>query len=109
MSFAKVNNDEDPTILIGGDYTFSFLGDEPKITVIEDLHLIHSKFGWMVSGPLSSIGDSHPQNYLLTTSAALEQLWNLDVIGIKEADISVSEEQECALQQFYKTITYDRG
>jgi len=109
MNFATIINEEEPTLLIGADYTFSFLADQPKITVKEDLHLIHSKFGWMISGPVSSIANTHPQSYLLTTAAAVDQLWSLDTVGIKETDISTTEEQECALKQFYDTITFEDG
>lgn len=101
INFADEGNEMTPAILIGGDYLFTFIGDEPKITVDEDLHIISSLIGSMISGKTDH---ETPMSYLITTISAMEQLTSLDTVGIRDAYLTQAEEEEQALKQFYKKI-----
>ena len=105
LKFAQEGNHLDPVVLIGGDLVFSFLATEPKITVEQDLHIIPSLFGHIVSGIGNQPSNTmHP--YLITTPEALEQLCSLDVLGICDTNTTRAEDETQALCQFYQTISF---
>jgi hypothetical protein len=106
LTFAEEGNNTDPHILIRGDYFFSLLTNEPKIPISDRLHLVQTVFGWLVAGTTTSVCQPISKTLLLTTVEALEKLCDLDVVGIRNSDISSAQEEQTALYQFYNTIEY---
>ena len=103
INFADEGNELLPHILIGGDYFFTFIANEQKITVGENLHIISSLLGWMIAGTTQQ---DKAETFLITTTSAIEQLTSLDVVGIRDAYLTQVEEEEEALKQFYEKIEF---
>jgi len=102
-NFADPGTNEEINILIGSDYIFDLLTNTPKILVKPGLHLVESIFGWLLVGRQPK-DDSKSSIVLLSTKAAVEQLWLLDTIGITNENHSKEREEELALEQFYQNI-----
>lgn len=110
-------------MLIGKDIYLKLMSVE-KIEVYDDLFLINSKLGWILSGSYRSIGNKNcssstflSTNVLLCPTKSLslmeadecavekfnmKKFWDLDTIGIKE---TVKDQgDEIALRKFNETI-----
>ena len=112
-------------LLIGNDYYNDIILDERK-KMQDNLYVINSKLGWIISGKASSTNDNDKENvmfgvtptssylpgdiHLMTTernSALFEpnidEVWNLETIGIKSKDNQ--EEDNLVIQIFRSTIS----
>ena len=73
----KYEETHDISLLIGGDLYWQFVGDKQRRTSWGAC-AVHSKLGWLLSGPMSSAGASNTNVYL-TTSKVIKSL-NLDEV-----------------------------
>ena len=112
-------------MLIGKDYYNGLILDEYK-KMQDNLCIINSKLGWIISGRVSSTNGNEEENvmfamtpvssclpaniHLMTTETGssyfelnIEKLWNLETIGIKSNDNQ--ERDYLVMQIFKKTIT----
>ena len=112
-------------LLIGNDYYSDIILDERKKTQ-DNLYVINSKLGWIISARVSSTNDNEKENVMFTMTPAssclpaniylmimetdfalfepnIEELWNLETIGIKSKDNQ--ERDSSVMQMFKKTIT----
>ncbi|XP_045772950.1 uncharacterized protein LOC123872613 [Maniola jurtina] len=104
-------------ILIGNDYYYSFLHSE-KIRISEDLYLVDSEFGWILSGqgPRRDIEEQHMSviTYFQTEidfkfnkpdmpldQGSIAFLWELESIGITDSPKITREEE--AIHKFNET------
>ncbi|XP_048001236.1 uncharacterized protein LOC125238008 isoform X2 [Leguminivora glycinivorella] len=113
---------EEPQILIGGDYCYSFLRKE-MFLLKDHLYLINSDFGWMIAGKvrqeektntLSVIMYCQCQEsvtpYLVTPDLPFREpdikfLWALESIGIVDSPKITREEE--AIKHFNNTVKYE--
>ncbi|XP_045782904.1 uncharacterized protein LOC123879305 [Maniola jurtina] len=104
-------------ILIGNDYYYSFLHSE-KIRISEDLYLVDSEFGWILSGqgPRRDMEEQHMSviTYFQTEidfkfnkpdmpldQGSIAFLWELESIGITDSPKITREEE--AIHKFNET------
>ena len=95
LMFADVGEGWPIDILIGNDYAFRLLTCQHKIEV-ENLQLVHSIFGYLISGYISDSTQSSAPVFF-STAAAFDQITSLDIIGIKDAYQTNSDEEAVAL------------
>jgi len=95
-------------LLIGADFLYEVETAASRICVAKGLHLVPSTFGWLISGRME-LKKRNSTVVLMTSTKAIEQLWELDTLGIKEKDLSKEKEEELALESFYKNIKYDEN
>jgi hypothetical protein len=103
MEFADPAADQPVSVLLGNDYLFHVLLPESKKQVSPGVFLINSIFGWLIVGKIRT-KEHVPIPIMLATTEALNRLWNLDTIGIRDEYLKESEEEEMALKQFYKNV-----
>ena len=112
-------------ILIGNDYYDDIVLDERK-KLQSGLHIIKTKFGWILSGKMTVKKDGTPENTLFVmtqTSSRLppevhkmhsentlsafqpqiEDLWNLETIGINPK--SKDERDDLVMESFKNTVS----
>lgn len=111
-------------ILVGNDYYFDLISTE-KIRLKDNLFLINSELGWIVSGKIPSTEtdntlsvitycQNHDPNCVYFTEPDLPLknmditfLWALDSIGITDNPKATREEE--AVKHFNETIKYHNG
>ena len=87
-------------ILIGADYYWHFIGDEPTIRG-QGPKAVNSKLGFLVSGPLESIGVSTPNQSINRSIQAadgenLSFLWSMEMLEIFHRQENTKEAKEYA-------------
>ncbi|XP_048003109.1 uncharacterized protein LOC125239537 [Leguminivora glycinivorella] len=107
-------------ILIGNDYYLSFLSTN-KIQLQENLYLVDTEIGWILSGKPDSRRDKDDNLYVLTYSQAswenklnepdppldtgnVKSLWELESIGI--TDSPTINRDEIAIKHFNKNTIF---
>lgn len=110
-------------LLIGNDYYFSFIQNE-RLHVKDNLHLVNSDFGWIVSGNIEGKDDNDMSvvtycqcyepscSYLTEADLPLRDvdmkfLWALEGIGITDSPKTTREEE--AVEHFNNTVKYVNG
>ncbi|XP_041985487.1 uncharacterized protein LOC121737823 isoform X2 [Aricia agestis] len=112
-------------ILIGNDYYHSIMSHE-KIRISEDLYMVNSVLGWIVSGRFNSAGDKVVDKLSCITyfqssmgccpfivpdpplqSDNIRRLWDLESIGITDSPKASRDEE--AIRQFNETTEYIEG
>ncbi|XP_073955010.1 uncharacterized protein [Choristoneura fumiferana] len=109
-------------ILIGNDYYFSLIGTK-KITIQENLHLVDSRLGWIITGQLKSETDkpeldviTYIQSNTITKfskpdlpldKSDMKVLWELESIGITDSPKLTREEE--AIRNFNETTQFVNG
>lgn len=110
-------------ILIGNDFYFSLIGEE-KRKLKENLYLIESDFGWILSGQsktnyngsleelsvvtyFQSCGYKLSEPDLPLNNVIFETLWNLESIGITDS-INTTKDEE-VLKHFNETTKFTNG
>ncbi|XP_065224342.1 uncharacterized protein LOC135848370 [Planococcus citri] len=104
--FINPGKTEPIDILLGSDYYFDIIKPESKITVNTGLHLFNTPFGWMLVGRQASNSHQKSALFQMSPSAAIKQLCELDSLGIKEPPLSEIQQEQIALEQFYKNIEF---
>ncbi|XP_049887000.1 uncharacterized protein LOC126381584 [Pectinophora gossypiella] len=106
-------------ILLGNDYYFSIMSME-KIKVGDNLYLVQSEFGWILSGKIDK-KSSHDELMVITyfqscteikfnqpdlplDNANLKNLWDLESIGIIDSPKSNRDEE--AINNFNETTDF---
>ncbi|XP_045777259.1 uncharacterized protein LOC123875465 [Maniola jurtina] len=107
-------------ILLGNDYYYTIMSTK-KVRIAEDLYLIESEFGWMLSGKISENNNTVEQLSVLTycqsscevrlnqpdpplDNGDLKRLWDLESIGITDSP-KLSRDEE-AIKHFNETTEY---
>ncbi|XP_073965583.1 uncharacterized protein [Choristoneura fumiferana] len=118
------NLGESIDLLIGNDYYFSFIHNE-TVRLDENLYVINTDFGWIVSGNLK--GEPPTKNTLSVLTYChchehnmyfsepdlplqnrdMKFLWSLESIGITDSPKTTIDEE--AIEHFNKTVKYKRG
>jgi hypothetical protein len=99
---------EDPIeMIIGNDYFWDFISPKEKVQLTDGLYLIKIEFGWTLVGRHSPMREN-TRTILLTMkpSQAIDRLCNLDTLGIKDEPLTAVQEEQNALNQFYKNLTF---
>lgn len=112
-------------LLIGNDYYFSFIRTE-RVQVQENIYLVNSDFGWLISGHISQ--DDKGKDILSVITYChchqpgcpyftepdlplrdidMKFLWTLESIGITDSPKSTREEE--AVKYFNETTKYVNG
>jgi hypothetical protein len=105
LRFADTSSEKPIDLMIGNDYLFDIIKFDDKIEIQPSLHLINSVFGWLLVGRRARDKES-VSSILLSTLDALAQLLQLEVMGIRDLPITEIDQEEMALKQFYKTLTF---
>lgn len=112
-------------LLIGNDYYFSFLKNQ-SIEIQENLHLINTDLGWIVSGQLLETKDNSRELSVVTycqchgsdcpyftepdlplRNVDMRFLWSLESIGIVDSPKTTREEE--AVNYFNETVIFNNG
>ena len=100
-------------VLIGADYYYSFVtGVHKRGPTADSLIAVKSHFGWILTGAIDR--SSRYTTSMLTVVenneviASLKRFWDLESIGITEAEDAVmSQEEEYAVAEFNKGLKFD--
>jgi len=77
-----------------------------QIEVQPGMYLLESNFEWLISRRMS--GKRSPSVAAMTANATtISVLWDLEILGIREPNLSNEKEEELTLQQFYVNISYN--
>ncbi|XP_063538069.1 uncharacterized protein LOC134747373 [Cydia strobilella] len=113
---------EEPQLLIGGDYCYSFYRKE-MLLLKEHLYLINTDFGWMIAGKVQQEEKNNTLSvimycqcqgsvipYFVTPDLPLREpdirfLWALESIGIVDSPKITREEE--AIKHFNETVKYE--
>jgi len=107
LQFATQAEEEPIEMLIGSDYFWHFLKNESKVVINENTFLVNTEFGWILVGQTENEFSSRSACfYSLKPKQILDQLCELDVIGIQDLPKSTMQEEEAALKQFYENLTF---
>lgn len=112
-------------LLIGNDYYFSFMKGQ-SIEMQENLHLINTELGWIISGQSVEGNDNEADLSVITycqchgsdcpyftepdlplRNIDMRFLWSLESIGIVDSPKATREEE--AVKYFNDTVTFDKG
>lgn len=108
-------------LLIGNDYYFSLLLPE-KIEIQENLFMVNSKLGWILSGKSASkpVNELEVVTYFQTSlevglnqpdlplhDVNLKELWELETIGIVDSPKENRDEE--AIRHFNETTRFEDG
>ncbi|XP_042909029.2 uncharacterized protein [Parasteatoda tepidariorum] len=99
-------------LLIRADYAGKILTGKVK-HLKGDLVAVHTLLGWTVMGKYEVEGTSTTSSMLVLSlhvnNAKIEDLWNLDTLGIKDSSEkrSKTQTQELALKHFRETVSRD--
>jgi len=110
LNFAEFNfaDTGEGTIDIGSDFLYDIQNSTSNVRVQEGLYLVPSMFGRLISGHMSK--RSRILTAVMTTATKpIEQLWQLDTLGIQEKDLSKGKEEQLALESFYKNVKFDEN
>ena len=108
---------EPPQILVGLDQMYKIVYPTPEVSVSGNLAARSTKLGWVIGGPVASVGCGEILSYCLTcchtqltsTSEDIEKLWNLESIGIEKESgpDKLTAHESSAVQQFESSLTYN--
>ncbi|XP_065203487.1 uncharacterized protein LOC135833647 [Planococcus citri] len=101
LKLAEYDENLEPEILIGNDFSFDFLTME-KLPISDSLNLIGSLFGWFIVGRFD-IKNNHTETPIFYND--VKRLWELDNIGLNDYDDKA--EDDIAVESFYQNIRYD--
>uniref|UniRef100_A0A8D8UC74 Peptidase aspartic putative domain-containing protein n=1 Tax=Cacopsylla melanoneura TaxID=428564 RepID=A0A8D8UC74_9HEMI len=113
--YYEAGNDETFHLLLGNDYYSSIMLDDKKIQILENMYLVNTVFGYVLSGKMQFVCESNSvqvnhTNLFIRMDDPLHYLqdirtfWDLDVIGIRD-NPHISDD-DMALQHFDEHIKY---
>lgn len=107
-------NDHGFDLLIGNDYYTEFMLGE-KVKVLDNLFLLNSVFGYILSGKLTCTSPSDSSQHILSTTSLfvqtdepvqhlqdLRSFWDLDTIAIRDCPYQTDDDK--ALVDFQRTV-----
>jgi len=102
--------DEPVELLIGNDYFWNFIRPESIQQLDDNFAMLNTDFGWTIIRRSRSENDKQKSIFFTAKpEAAIDRLCALDLIGIRDSEMSDMQNEENALKEFYQNLKFVQG